>query len=147
MNQYVIFLLIQACLTWIMIGIIWYTQIIHYPLYSKIKEGFVEYERAHIKRTSFIFAPLMFTEVVTAILLLGHAPGGLLTILATINLIFLIFVWLSTFLFQIHQHHKLAVRFSEKLLNRLISTNWIRTIFWSLKGLIMILMLYFTLRI
>lgn len=41
--------LIQLVVTWMIVGIIWFLQVIHYPLYRKIKEGFVEYERAHIR--------------------------------------------------------------------------------------------------
>lgn len=144
MTQYILVLLIQAFLTWVMIGIIWYSQIVHYPLYNKIKDGFVEYERAHIRRSAYLLGPIMFFEAITAVLLIELAPAGHLTILATVNLICLIFIWLSTFLFQLHQHHRLAVRFSQKILDLLISSNWIRTIFWTLKGIIMVLMVLYT---
>lgn len=142
MENLVIIALTQFLLTWMLTGVIWFTQIVHYPLYKKVKEGFVEYERAHIRRGAFLIAPLMLLEAVTAILLVGLSEGDLAKFAMT-NLILLIFIWLSTFLFQITQHQKLSVRFSKKILQSLIASNWIRTILWTAKGCVMSYYLYY----
>jgi hypothetical protein len=120
----------------------WFLQVVHYPLYRKIKEGFVEYERAHIKRAAFLIGPIMLIEIITAIFLIGVSTEGTLTKLAGANLILLILIWLSTFLFQLGQHQKLSVRFSHKVLEGLIYSNWIRTILWTFKGLVMVSFCY-----
>ena len=86
----------QLVVTWILIGIVWFTQVVHYPLYRKIKEGFVEYERSHIRRTALLLGPIMLFEAVTAFLLVSTATGGTLTMLAGVNLVLLILIWLST---------------------------------------------------
>lgn len=57
--------IIQLAVTWILVGIMWFSQIVHYPLYRKIKEGFVDYERGHIERSAFLFSMLMVIEAVT----------------------------------------------------------------------------------
>lgn len=132
----------QLAATWIMVGIMWFSQVVHYPLYKKIKEGFVEYERSHIRRAAFLLGPIMVIEAITAILLIGVVPAGTLITLAGANLIVLILIWLSTFLFQITLHQKLSVRFSPKVLKNLITSNWIRTLLWTFKGLITICMIY-----
>lgn len=132
----------QLAVTWILVGIMWFSQVVHYPLYKKIKEGFVDYERAHIKRSAFLLGPLMVIEAVTAFMLISEAPGGALTTLAGINLILLILIWLSTFLFQISFHQKLSIRFSPKILRNLITSNWVRTSLWTIKGFLMICMIY-----
>lgn len=132
----------QLAATWILVGIMWFSQVVHYPLYKKIKEGFVDYERAHIKRSAFLLAPLMIIEAVTAFMLINEAPGGALTTLAGLNLILLILIWLSTFLFQVSFHQKLSIRFSPKILRNLITSNWVRTSLWTLKGLLMICITY-----
>ncbi|MCB1109935.1 MAG: hypothetical protein KDK64_03065 [Chlamydiia bacterium] len=129
--------LVQLVVTWMIVGIMWFLQVVHYPLYRKIKEGFVEYERSHIRRAALLIGPIMLIEAITAILLIGASTEGTLTKLAGANLILLIFIWLSTFLFQINQHQKLSVRFSHKILQGLIHCNWIRTLLWTLKGIIM----------
>lgn len=134
--------LIQLVVTWVVVGIMWFLQVVHYPLYRKIKEGFVEYERAHIRRAALLIGPIMLIEVITAILLIGASTEGTLTKLAGANLIILILIWLSTFLFQLNQHQKLSVRFSLKIVQRLIHCNWIRTLLWTLKGLVMVSFCY-----
>lgn len=134
--------IMQLAVTWILVGIMWFSQVVHYPLYKKIKEGFVEYERSHIKRSALLLGPLMVIEAVTAFLLVGEAPGGALTTLAGINLILLFLIWLSTFLFQVSFHQKLSVRFSPKILRNLITSNWVRTSLWTIKGFLTICMVY-----
>ena len=132
----------QLVATWVLIGIMWFSQVVHYPLYKKIKEGFVEYERSHIRRAALLLGPIMLIEAITAFLLVGSTPGGILTTLAGVNLVLLLLIWLSTFLFQISFHQKLSVRFSPKVLRNLITSNWIRTLLWTLKGGVTIFMIY-----
>ena len=137
--------LIQLILTWVLVGVTWFSQIIHYPLYMKIKEGFVDYERSHIRRTALLVGPIMLAEAVSAVFLMGFAPPGIIAHLATSNLILLIVIWLATFLFQISLHQKLSVRFSKKILHGLIACNWIRTVLTTLKGCVMAALVYFLL--
>jgi len=132
----------QLVAIWVLIGIMWFSQVVHYPLYKKIKEGFVEYERSHIRRAALLLGPIMLVEAVTAFLLVGATPGGILTTLAGVNLVLLVLIWLSTFLFQITLHQKLSIRFSPKVPRNLITSNWIRTLLWTLKGVIIIFMIY-----
>lgn len=40
-----------------MTGVIWFVQIAHYPLFSRVGQpGFSEYEREHARRTSRVIA-------------------------------------------------------------------------------------------
>ena len=142
MKEIIFFALIQLLVTWVLIGIVWYTQLIHYPLYQKIKEGFIEYERAHVRRAAYFMTPLMLIEIISAIILVGLCETRELIQLAILNLFLLILIWISTFLFQIIQHQKLSIRFSKKILFSLIASNWVRTLFWSLKGVVMALFIY-----
>ena len=143
MNDLMVFSMIQLIVTWILIGIIWFTQIVHYPLYTKIKEGFIEYERCHIRRTAYLFFPLMLIELITAIVLVGLVSEVNVTRLAFVNLFLLIIIYLMTFLLQIIQHQKLSIGFSKKLLHALIASNWIRALLWTCKGGIMIALMSF----
>ncbi len=142
MKEIIVFALIQLLVTWGLIGIIWYTQLIHYPLYQKIKEGFIEYERAHLRRAAYFITPLMLIEIISAIILVGLCETKLLIYLALLNLFLLILIWISTFLFQVTQHQKLSVRFSKKILFNLIASNWIRTFLWTVKGLVIATFIY-----
>ncbi|PCI76274.1 hypothetical protein COB21_04595 [Candidatus Aerophobetes bacterium] len=138
-------LIIQLALTFFLNGIIWFLQVVHYPLYYKIKEGFHTYEKNYLKKAVFLMSPIMFLELISAILLISDAETAIFVQLASANLIFLIINWLSTFILQNTEHQKLAVRFSVTSLHRLISTNWIRTFFWTVRGIILLIMafLYF----
>jgi hypothetical protein len=52
----------------------------------------------------------------------------------TVFLVFLI--WLSTFLLQVPIHKDLQSGKDFKRISRLVTTNWIRTIAWSIKAII-----------
>ena len=134
----VIFAMIQFVVTWMMVGIMWFSQIVHYPLYKKIREGFIEYERSHIRLAAVLLGPMMLIEVITAIIMIGMAEEGLLTQLAGANLLLLAVLWIFTLLFQVNQHQKLSIHFSKNILRRLIYSNWIRTLLWTVKGGVMV---------
>jgi hypothetical protein len=140
-------LLIQILATAMMTGIIWFVEIVHYPLFLKVPaEGFVAYEQSHTIRTGFVVVPLMLVELGTAIILLlltvtsaGKPPIGLSPLyLGALGC--LLVIWASTFLIQVPLHGLLEQRADSKAMTLLVSTNWIRTIFWSLRlGLLALL--------
>jgi hypothetical protein len=47
---------------------------------------------------------------------------------------FVVIIWLSTFLLQVPIHKKLRSGKEDSHIKRLVATNWIRTIAWSLKA-------------
>ncbi len=50
-------------------------------------------------------------------------------------------VWFSTFLIQVPCHETLAVSFQAQVHRRLVATNWIRTVAWTLRGMLALAML------
>ena len=68
-------------------------------------------------------------------------PNGIPNWTAIVGIILLGVIWFSTLLFQIPCHNKLSSRFDENVLMMLIKTNWIRTICWTLRGIIVLIML------
>lgn len=135
-------LLTHSFATWVMVGVIWFVQIVHYPLYKNIKEGFQGYERMHLRRTALLLTPILILEIVTAIFLVGCAPEGIILKLAAYNLVILILIWITTLLFQISQHQKLAIRFSAHQHRLLLLTNWIRVVLWTLRGLLVAVIIF-----
>lgn len=142
MDIFVVLVFLQLLFTWTMLGITAFSQIVHYPLYQQIKEGFVQYERSHLRRASALIGPLMLLEAITAILLVGLSNPGPIARLTVINLILLIFIWLTTFLLSVYQHQRLSVRFSKQVLHELISSNWINAILWFAKGIVVTCILW-----
>jgi len=54
-----------------------------------------------------------------------------------INMILLALIWGSTFVFQVPTHLALVENPTQKLFAKLIRTNWIRTISWSVRSIIL----------
>ena len=143
--------MIQILATAMMTGIIWFVQVVHYPLFAKIPPvGFVDYEQAHTVRTGWVVAPIMLVELGTAlVLLLAWGPEGMIPrpgIFATdpfylTGLGCLILIWLSTFFLQVPLHGALCGKAEQRAMLLLVSTNWIRTLFWSVRlGLLALLL-------
>jgi len=139
--------LIHASATWAMVGLIWFVQLVHYPLMSHVGEhNFAAYESAHTRRTTWIVAPLMLIELTTAALLvwIGEHIDVPLHI-PLIGLALLAIVWVSTFAVQVPAHTRLSRGFCAKTHTRLVRTNWVRTTAWSARGVIALLILQPTL--
>jgi hypothetical protein len=138
--RYVFFAYVAS--TWAMFGIIWFAQIVHYPLFSKVgAEGFNDYQDANLKWTVFVVIPLQMLELFTALLLVWKVPLGLLTVQVWTNLILIGITWISTATLQVPNHMKLARGFDARIHNLLVTSNWIRTVAWTVRGVIIFWML------
>ena len=122
-----------------MVGLIWFVQIVHYPMFRNVGEtSFPEYARRHQRLTTLVVAPFMLVEAFTAVGLLyrTHDSIPLSWLWAGIALVFVI--WLSTAVLQVPRHGALAERgFSTVHHSALVATNWIRTIAWTARGVLM----------
>ena len=118
-----------------MTGLIWFVQVVHYPLMSRVgAASFPDYERHHTRLTSWVTAPPMLVELGTGILLYYSFAADLLHLL---NLILLTGIWLSTFLIQVPLHNRLSQSFEPEAHLRLVRTNWIRTGCWTARALLL----------
>lgn len=118
-----------------MTGIIWFVQIVHYPLFSQVSPGnFVRYEEQHTLLTTFVVLPPMFIELITATCLLRMRPQFLNQEQAVVVFTTTALIWLLTFLAHVPQHNTLGRGFSVELHAALVSTNWGRTVLWTLKS-------------
>jgi hypothetical protein len=134
--------LTHFCATWGMIGVIWFVQIVHYPLLAKVGlKEFPEFEKALTFRTSFIVIPLMVTEITASFLLLGLKYGTTLQTLVVLNFAAVLLIWISTFFIQVPLHNQLLLGFDSKAHAKLVKTNWLRTILWTTRGATSILIL------
>lgn len=131
-------LLIHAFATFFMTGLIWVIQFVHYPSFRFYDpQNFSKNHKFHSTRITFIVLPIMFLELVTgfAIVNLSYFDFDLFNF----SLFCLILIWISTFLVQIPIHQKLSHQFDENMIIKLIHSNWIRTILWSIRSLIIII--------
>lgn len=134
-------LLIQAAATWGMVGLIWFVQIVHYPLYTKVgPEQFVTYQQAHTQLVSLVVIPLMLAELFAAVLL-AVAKNPVFQTTAWVALALVLAIWAVTFTVQVPQHNRLCQQFDLQTAQQLVRGNWIRTFLWSCRGGIVIWML------
>ncbi len=125
-------LLVHAGATIAMTGLIWFVQIVHYPLLARVGHGsFAEYEQAHTRRTAFIVGPIMLLEAAAAAALaVTLRPPALLA--AGL----LVFIWLSTAVVQVPLHARLERGFDTSAWRMLVRSNWIRTCLWTVRAVL-----------
>ena len=120
-----------------MVGLIWFVQVVHYPLFASVGvDGFAQYERLHQRATSFVVGPLMAVEGVTAIWLVVAPPDGISRLVPLIGLAVLGVIHASTVLLQVPQHSALTDGYDATHVRRLVRTNWVRTVGWSVRGIL-----------
>lgn len=130
-------LLLNALSTWYMVGLIWMVQIVHYKMFDRIGEdSFARYAMDHSRLITPIVALPMLIEIATAAGLLVTRPGNLSFAWAASGLVLLIVIWISTAALQVPAHGKLASGFQFEVYSTLVTTNWIRTIAWSMRGVL-----------
>lgn len=121
----------------VMVGLIWFVQVVHYPLMAQVGDGeSVAYAARHQARTTLVVAPTMFVEIGASIVV-ALLVGGL----GWLALALVLAVWGSTFFVQVPLHAKLSEGFDASVHRRLVASNWIRTALWSTKGLLSMWML------
>lgn len=134
-------LLVHLGSTLAMAGLIWFVQIVHYPLFAHVgPERFASYEALHSQLTSLVVVPLMCTEAFTAAALLWLRPPGVSFALAAAGLALVVLIWLSTFFVQVPLHQALAAGFDADAHRRLVGSNWVRTVLWSLRAVVVLWM-------
>lgn len=133
--------LLHLFTTFALTGLIWTIQIVHYPFFHQIEpERFTDFLLHHGKRITPLVAPLMIAELAGAAYLSTLGSEYFYWHLA--GLILVILIWLSTFLIQVPLHTSLLRKHDREKIRRLVGTNWIRTILWSLKSAIGLMLLF-----
>ena len=132
-------LLVHLAATLVMVGVIWFVQIVHYPLMAQVSRScFAAYEREHQRRTTFVVAPAMLVEAVTAAMILAIPPAGMGRTLPAAGASLLVVIWLSTFSIQMRQHARLSNGFDAVTHRRLVRCNWLRTVAWTGRGILVL---------
>ena len=102
---------------------IWIIQVLHYPFFQYIDlKQFSQSMVFHQRAISYLVIPLMLLELIVTIYIANYY---VLTVVLGI--------WLSTFLIQVPLHKKLLQKKDLLIIAKLTKSNWIRTILWTLK--------------
>lgn len=115
-----------------MAGVIWFVQLVHYPLMSGWPhDDFPRWEAMHRSRTAAVVMPAMLVEGATAAWLLLRCPAGVPRWMPWAGLTMLVVIWGSTFLVQVPCHDALSHGWDAAVHARLVSSNWLRTALWT----------------
>lgn len=134
-------LLINLTATLFMTGVIWFVQVVHYPLFGKVGTSeYCDYASAHSQKTTWIVGPPMLVELATSGLLAAHPPTGVTAWQTWTGLALVGILWFSTMFLQVPQHNVLGGGFDREAHRRLVATNWLRTLCWSLRSLLVLWM-------
>jgi hypothetical protein len=116
-----------------MVGLIWFVQLVHYPLFLHIGQGeWPTYHLRHTHQTTWVVAPLMSVELLTGLALAVMSPQQPWLWL---NVVLIAVTWLSTAFIQVPLHSQLGKGHDVAIMNRLVATNWIRTAAWTIRGI------------
>ena len=119
----------------IMVGVIWVIQLVHYPSFRFTdREKYVSFQIFHMRNISFIVVPVMILEFLSGLLLVLYHSNQ--ESLLRISFILLLIIWLVTAMFFAQIHQKLSKGYDETLVRNLVSLNWIRTLLWTIRTII-----------
>ncbi len=115
-------------------------QRVHYPLFEWGERGtFRQLHAFHEKRTTHIVVAPMCVEALASVA--AFQSRYFETSEAVFGFTLVVILWVSTFTLQVPAHDRLGNGFDKKAQARLVATNWIRTVSWSLRSLILLLVL------
>lgn len=130
--QYILFVQVISC--FFMTGAIWIIQIVHYPSFHFVQDPtFSRFHQYHSSQITWVVAPMMVLELVTGLGLAYFIHGIWIFQFALI-----LFLWLVTFFVSVPIHNKLGQVRDEQVVKKLVRTNWIRTLLWTLRTLIIL---------
>ena len=133
-------LIIHAVASIWMTSLIWVIQLVHYPFFQYVDQQ--QQRKAanfHTSRIVWCVLPAMIIELITLCLYMINSSQ--INWLEFTMCGLLIAIWATTFLIQVPQHQAMSIGYNKTLINQLVNKNWSRTICWTLKTIIVILIL------
>ncbi len=123
-------------------GVIWVLQLNHYPLYAKVgQREFRDYMASHNGRILFPIVMPGIVAFISSLLLLWQRPVEIPSWSVWLVIALNAATLLSTVFVQGPAHNALARDgYSETLIRRVITTNWLRTAAWTINGLLLLWM-------
>ena len=126
-----------------LVGVIWLVQLLVYPSMGQVgADGYATYHNLHTSRITPVVAPAMIVELLTAIYFVFVSLEKVSYLYFLLGLGLVLIIWISTFLVQVPLHEKLGAAFDAAVQKRLVQTNWIRTIGWTLRGALVLWMIW-----
>ena len=134
----------QAVSSAAMCGLIWFVQVVHYPLFARVDDDSSrEFADENQARTGPVVIPFMLVEGLTAAIIAWSPPPGVPRVLAVAGVAIVVAIWLSTACVQMPLHARLSRDgHSAAAVAALVRSNWLRTVLWSARALLAVWMLF-----
>ena len=114
-----------------MTGVIWFVQVVHYPLFGAVGgDAWPDYHQGHTRRVTHVVAPLMVAELASA----GVLAARDATALALAGAALAAATWMLTFALAVPEHRRLERGFDAAAARRLVTAGWLRTAAWTAHG-------------
>ena len=140
-NNFALVLFVHLIFTSVMTGVIWVIQIVHYPSFHFIeKELYTAFQKFHMNKISIIVIPIMLAELITGMMLFLDKSSK--SPFLIVSFVILVLIWLITGVFFSKAHNELMTGYQELVVNQLVVMNWIRTILWTLRLLLLIIFVH-----
>lgn len=124
-------------------GIMWFVQLAYYPNLAVVgRDSFTNYQKAHIRRITRIAWTMLFIELGTGLALPCVPPTETPRTLLVLNAALLLAIWWSTWFVQVPLHQTLERGWEERAHFRLVRTNWFRTVLYTLRGMLLLYVLW-----
>ena len=134
----------QAIASAAMCGLIWFVQVVHYPLFARIEgEASGVFAAENQARTGPVVIPFMLVEGFAAAIIAWSPPQGVPRAAAIAGLAAVIAIWLSTACLQMPLHARLSREgHSVDAVAALVRSNWLRTVLWSARAVLAVWMMF-----
>lgn len=135
-------LLANAASTLFMLGLTWFVQVVHYPLFATVGEDrFADYHERHSSRTTWVVLPPMTVELLSSLYLAFNPPNGQGE-LALAGAVLAVSIWALTALAAAPTHGRIGrIGLNADILSSLLLISWVRTLAWTAHGVVVVLML------
>ncbi len=135
-------LLANAVSTFFMLGLTWFVQVVHYPLFPAVgSDHFPGYHERHSRLTTWVVLPPMAVELGSSILLAMSPPSGA-SGLALLGALLAVSIWVLTALAAVPAHGRISrAGLDGASLRSLLAISWVRTFFWTAHAMVVVLLL------
>jgi hypothetical protein len=132
--------LVHLGATLAMVGLIWLVQVAQYPLLARVSPGsFPGFHDSYLRVVTWVVGPFMLVEVGSALVLLELSPEWFPAPALWAGVALVALIWLSTAVLQVPLHRRLEVGgYDAAAITRLVRTNWLRTLAWTARGVLLL---------
>jgi hypothetical protein len=117
-----------------MTGIIWFVQLVQYPmLHLSSGQDPAKGHQEYTRRMGLAVGPVMLAELGLQISWIAMSPGPR----SITGGILLFIIWASTIVLQVPCHRDLEQQYDAETHRELVRSNWIRTLAWTARALLL----------